>query len=476
MKRILCIVMACLLAFGAAACASPAAEEEQATVESAAETAAEPASEPAQEPSTTDDPNAVIEFNDDVLESMIREAMGKPEGDILVSDALTVTELDLSMEGSDWSNPRIQNIDALKYFTNLTCLAMNWALQNSGKGVDLSPLSGLVKLESLQLCCDDVNDISPLANLVNLTDLWIWGCGAITDISALSGMTNMGYLWIKGNCISDISPLSGMTNLRELCMEENLVSDITPLAELTNLTSLLLSGNLILDYSPLSDIYPNLTESDFEPVAEPQPIDFQDAVLEQKIREALDIPEGDITFAQTKDVTELALGNEWQETVPDDIKITNISALKYFPNLYKLELMFNGVSGIDVLHALPNLGILDLNGNPIYNITPVASCKNLTYLNLSGCYEEDLSALSDLSMLEWLSLSYSPSIGSIEPLAGLTSLKSLYLENVMVDFSPLAGLTNLTTLYIWQDTDQDLSVLAAIYPNLTDRNFEIPEG
>jgi len=476
MKKILCLVLTGLLAFGAAACATPAAEEEQPAAESAVEAATEPASEPTQEPAATADPNAAIEFNDDVLESMIREAMGKPEGDILVSDALTVTELNLSMDGNDWSNPRIRNIDALKYFTNLTSLEMGWALQNDGKGVDLGPLSGLVKLENLQVCCNDINDVSPLKDLVNLSSLGIWGCGAITDISALSGMTNIGYLWIKGNCISDISPLSGMTNLKELCMEENLVSDVTPLTGLTNLTSLLLSGNLILDYSPLSEIYPNLTEADFEPVAEPQPIDFQDAVLEQRIREVLGIPEGDITFEQTKDVTDLALGNEWQETIPDEIKITNISALKYFPNLFNLALQFNGVNQIDVLRALPSLAYLDLNGNPIYNIAPIASCKNLSYLNLSGCFENDLSALSGLSCLESLILSYSPSIGSLEPLANLTTLRELWLEDVAAPLTPLAGLTNLTTLYIWQGTDKDLSPLAAIYPNLTDKNFEMPEG
>ncbi len=144
--------------------------------------------------------------------------------------------------------------------------------------------------------------------------------------------------------------------------------------------------------------------------------------------------------------------------------------------MFNLALQFNGVNQIDVLRALPSLAYLDLNGNPIYNIAPIASCKNLSYLNLSGCFENDLSALSGLSCLESLILSYSPSIGSLEPLANLTTLRELWLEDVAAPLTPLAGLTNLTTLYIWQGTDKDLSPLAAIYPNLTDKNFEMPEG
>lgn len=44
----------------------------------------------------------------------------------------------------------------------------------------------------------------------------------------------------------------------------------------------------------------------------------------------------------------------------------------------------------------------------------------------------------------------------------------------MVEFAPLAGLTSLTTFYINQPAGVDLSPLAAIYPNLTDKNFEMP--
>ncbi len=482
MKKRFSLVLICLLIFSMFACSAATPQTAEAVQAAVLTAAPEPTAEPVEEPAATLDPNTVIVFNDDVLESMIRAAINKPEGDVLVSDALNVTQLDLSMDGNDWSNPRIHNIEALKYFTNLNSLAMNWALQNNGNGVDLTPLSGLTNLESLLICCNDIRDVSPLKPLVNLRSLWIWGCRYISDISALSNMTNLLDLWIKGNSILDISPLANMKDLDRLFMEENLVTDLSPLAELTKLTSLLLSDNPVKDYSMLSDIYPNLVEKDFEPVAEPQPIVFKDAVLEQKIRAALDIPTGDITLEQTESVNKLLFGNQWQENVPDDIKVKDISALKYFPNLVALELQNNDVQSIDVLRIMPNLTYLDLSNSPIRDLTSLLYCPNLTHLNLSGCLcpSERLAPLASLNKLEWLDLSYINDIKNVDALSALASLKTLYLNGLPIDFSPLAGLTNLTTLYVTEPFpgkyEPDYSVLKDIYPNLTDKNFELPEN
>ena len=479
MKRVFSLVFAILLSFSLFACASSAPQATQPAATEAPKAATAPPTEP---PAATQDPNAVIPFDDEVLEGMIRTVMNKPEGDITVADALSVTQLDLTMDGNDWSKPRIHSLEALRYFTNLTNLQMSWALQNGGKGVDLSPLSGLVKLEVLLLGCDEIYGISPLKPLVNLQGLWIWGCRYLSDISALSGMINMRDLWIKGNSIQDISPLTNMPHLNKLYMEENLVQDLSPLAGLKELTSLTLRDNPVMDYSVLKDIYPNLTEQDFSPVAAPQPIQFNDAVLEQRVREALNIPSGDITMADTQSLTTLSLGNQWQESIPDNLLIKNINALKYFPNLEKLELQNNAVESIDVLRGMKNLNILDLSNNPMRDIHALSSFPKLTQLNLNGTRitAEGLASLAGLTKLTWLDLSYCNELKDVSALSVLTNLQSLYLNGVPLDFTPLAGLVNLTSLYLAQPFGEkyvpDYTVLKDIYPNLTDKNFELPQG
>ena len=124
-----------------------------------------PAAELSEEALAQDEPaydsNMVIEFNDDVLENMIRITMGKPEGDILVSDAQGVTLLELLMDGNDWSQPRITDLSALKYFTNLNYLTIGWSVLNAeywDYDVDISALAGMTKMETLAILCINASD------------------------------------------------------------------------------------------------------------------------------------------------------------------------------------------------------------------------------------------------------------------------------------------------------------------------------
>ena len=224
---------------------------------------AAPAASPTPTPEVTPTPPQNVTFTDPVLEELVRAAMNRPDGEISLAEANDVTELVMNMDGTDWTPPRIANLDDLAQFPNLTKLELNWALSNGNQQIDLSPLAGLTKLERLFVCCDNISDISALSGMTNMRELWIWGNNNITDISALSGMTQMNDLWIKGNQISDISALANMKDLSRLLMEGNKIADLTPLAELTFLRTLMLSGNPITDYSPLEYVYPYLTEKDF---------------------------------------------------------------------------------------------------------------------------------------------------------------------------------------------------------------------
>ena len=255
-----------LLLLGAAACSAPVADEtisaETASTETTAETQGAETTEEST-PELTEEP--VVVFTDDVLEEMVRDAMGMPEGDITIADAEEVTELDLNMFNVDWSVPRIEDLSSLQYFTNLTSLNLNQSLYNEEGSFDISPLAGLTKLETLAICCDGVDDISELSGLVNMKNLEIWGeDNEITDFSPLYGMTQMEDLWLQSLQLSDISFVADMPNLWFLNISYTQVTDLTPLSGLTNLRCLYLEDIPTTDYSPLEDIYPNLEDKDFE--------------------------------------------------------------------------------------------------------------------------------------------------------------------------------------------------------------------
>ena len=146
--------------------------------------------------------------------------------------------------------PNIQDISPLAGLTNLTSLSV---LAANIQDEDVSLLSGLTNLRKLALSHNRIADISPLAELTGLTRLLLWD-NRIEDISALWGLTNLTFLSLGKNNITDISPLAGLTNLTELWLNDSNITDVSPLSGLTNLTFLNLSTNNITDISPLAGL------------------------------------------------------------------------------------------------------------------------------------------------------------------------------------------------------------------------------
>ena len=194
-------------------------------------------------PVLADDP--VVTFPDANLEAAIREAIGKPAGDIYASDLDGLTLLDAQTRS-------ISDLTGLEHCANLTTLYLGWNHQIS----DISPLSNLTNLTELWLSGNQITDLSPLANLSSLTFLCLYGNQVISDISPLANLTGLTELNIGWNQISDISPLAGLTSLIKLEFWWNQVSDISPLANLTDLTELGFSGwwNQVSDLSPLTNL------------------------------------------------------------------------------------------------------------------------------------------------------------------------------------------------------------------------------
>ena len=119
------------------------------------------------------------------------------------------------------------------------------------KVTDLSPLTAMKNLKSLQVSSNFVWDLSPLSSLAELEEIYATSNG-ISDLTPLSALTNLRELDLGDNCIEDISPLQTLTELTTLTLEKNDITDISPLRPLENLKTLFLGGNSgITDYTPL---------------------------------------------------------------------------------------------------------------------------------------------------------------------------------------------------------------------------------
>jgi Leucine-rich repeat (LRR) protein len=205
--------------------------------------------------------DSLVYFPDPNLRAVIREAIGKPTGDIYQSDLDTLVTLNAATRG-------ITDLTGLEH-----CISLTWLDLADNQIGDISPLAGLSSLTILNLHTNQIGDISPLAGLSKLTEL-VLRTNQISDISPLAGLSSLAILNLHTNQISDISPLTDLTNLTELRLYSNQISDISPLAGLVKLTDLRLYSNQISDISPLAGLT-KLTElllgknkiSDISPLA-----------------------------------------------------------------------------------------------------------------------------------------------------------------------------------------------------------------
>src|SRR4028118_2209192 len=265
----------------------------------------------------------------------------------------------------------------------------------------------LSSMTQLDLCHNEITDISSLGSLTNLTTLNLKG-NQITDISFLGSLTNLTTLNLKSNQITDISFLGSLTNLTTLHLTWNRITDISFLGSPTNLTTLYLKSNQITDISFL----------------------------------------GSLT-----NLTTLNLNSN---------QITDISFLGSLTNLRRLKLYSNKITDISSLGSLTNLTTLNLGGNRITDISSLGSLTNLTIQNLGYNQITDISFLGSLTNLTKLYLN-SNQITDISFLGSFTNLTTLDLNcNRITDISALRSLTNLTTVNLYDNQITDISVLGEL--------------
>jgi Leucine-rich repeat (LRR) protein/murein DD-endopeptidase MepM/ murein hydrolase activator NlpD len=329
----------------------------------------------------------VVTFPDSNLEAAIRQAIGKPSGDIYQSDLALLTTLNASSHN-------VANLSGLEYCTNLTQLNLG-----TNQISDISPLSGLTKLTSLILGGNgNISNIAPLSGLTSLTRLSLDG-NQIVNLSPLSALSSLTNLNLYNNQLSDISPLSGLTGLNWLSLAVNHIGNVSPLSGLTNLTYLHLSNNQISDISPLSGLskltYLNLWANQISNIS---------------------------PLASLTNITDLSLSYN---------QIANISPLSNLTKMTDLYIDFNQVSNISALTGITSLHFLWLEGNQIIDISPLAGLAGIDSLRLTSNQISDISALAGMINLGYLGLT-SNQISDIKPLVdnpGISANDQVYITD-----------------------------------------------
>ena len=287
-----------------------------------------------------------VVFDDPWLEQVVRDAAGKPDGELVSTDVWGINDLNGDEMG-------ISSLSGIEHLQNLRFLSLY-----DNQIADLAPLSKLKSLQWLLLTRNQIRDLSSLAELTNLQILLL-GANQISSIADLAGLRSLEALAVSDNYIHDISPLAGMTNLRHLDIASNPIADISVLAGLTKLEVLVLDRILTSDLSVLAD----LTQLKSLYAAQSYITDLSQLARLTDLEILL------LYGNRIEDISPLAELVNLERLALSDNHITDIEALSELKELVWLMLDFNQISDISVLLQLTSLEQVNIRGNNL-DLTP----------------------------------------------------------------------------------------------------------
>ena len=184
---------------------------------------------------------------------------------------------------------------------------------------------------------------------------------------------------------------------------------------------------------------------------------FPDVALERAVREAIQMPSGEIHFADVAAVTAMNL---------EGANISDLTGIHCLGNLEALILAGNRFTSLAPLSAhagLPNLRTLDIAMNSyLDNLKGLEGLGKLEFLDLYATDTTDLTPLAGLTSLREILL-VGNEVTDISPVAGLVNLEILRMDfNRVADISPLAGLTQLRVFTLWGSDVSDITALSGL--------------
>ena len=125
--------------------------------------------------------------------------------------------------------------------------------------------------------------------------------------------------------------------------------------------------------------------------SEPKAVTFPDENFEILIREALEIPTGDILDTDLESLIYLSGTTR---------NITDISGIEYCVNLDTLRITVNQIEDISLLAGLEGLIFLSIGTNPITDISVLSNLTNLKRLHMGNILATDYSIIDEMNNWE----------------------------------------------------------------------------
>ncbi len=237
----------------------------------------------------------------------------------------------------------IQDPSPLSNLTSLEVFSVNGNQSKTGSAFsELTFLSGLTNLRSLDISTHGLKSLDGLQNLTKLTELNLSGYDMnLTDFSPLSGLTNLSSLYLNASgsgadagtlSSPDLSFLSNMTNLRVLWFSATSLGSLKGIETAQNLTNLYLQG-----------VGPDADLNVLSPLTELQSLSIYGSWPEYPKAETVNF---------MSDMTNLTSAELFVEGIKD------VSALRGLTNLKELRLLDGGITDWSPTEHIEDVSIL----------------------------------------------------------------------------------------------------------------------
>jgi internalin A len=204
--------------------------------------AAPPAAEPEPETKTPTKkledcaPGPKVSFENAEIEAHLRMKSEKPKGDLTTTDLGRITSVNFSRIPLDTLDPCLfHHMKSLKEL-----------FLAPGKVWDLSPLEGLVNLETVRIAGNPVDDLTPLTAMKKMDRLDI-GNTMVKDLSPAKEWTRLTEVTLDGSLVEDISALSDAKDLETLSVKRTKIKDLSALEGHKKLETLFIAESALAD-------------------------------------------------------------------------------------------------------------------------------------------------------------------------------------------------------------------------------------
>jgi Leucine-rich repeat (LRR) protein len=372
----------------------------------------------------------ISNFNDTVA---IVDGMAVPISDSriygLFLKVVDSKEIDLS------ANPAVSDLSPLSKLSSLVSINIsNTAVS------DLMPLRNLNSLEVLKCSGSQVRSLDPLKYCTHIKQLDLSGTPfadlstlvsfpglevldisktAVSSLDPLKEMTKMQELRLTNTQVADLSPLSGMTAMTLLDFSETPVSDLTPLKEMKSLTKVWFNKTQVRTLSPLDGLTSlQSVYCDNTRIGKPDAVSYMLA------------HPGVVVIFATGELT------KWWSTMSPDWK-----------KVFSYYVAMDPTPTKEQLHALMTIDSINIEGRAgITALDPLIQLPRLRKLYCPNTSVNDLMSLKELMQLQYLDIC-NTKVATLEPLRNHQKLSTLLADNTPVkDLAPLYGLHALTLL------------------------------